>query len=258
MLDEALIDTLRSAPPPGSTPASRAPRAPGCCSNRTPSAPEVHRPRPRQAPSPRAPRASASRSGSTLSTIPGPPPYGRSSTVRCTSCGVVARIVRTSISSTPALDARGPAHRAPTPREASHGNRAHHRDTHAFSISVGRVVPIDHAPAAPCRSTRRRCCGTAGTQYSRVHRAPPSGHAPEISMKCATAPSRIALEVHHLAADQIGPVEISLSSHTAAARSAPRATAAPLRAPAAASRSSMPASFTVKRAAAPTRPPRPQ
>ncbi len=72
-------------------------------------------------------------------------------------------------------------------------------------------------------------------------RAPPSGPAPASRQNAAPSPSRTPAEIHHLAADQVGPVEI-LRRRAAAIRCAARPPARPAT-PAPASRSSTPTSF---------------
>ena len=82
-LDESLVDSLVAARTPAAS------RAPPRARARTPDRTACPAPsaRTRACPAAGAARSArtASRSGSYFSTIPGPPPYGRSSTVRCRS-----------------------------------------------------------------------------------------------------------------------------------------------------------------------------
>ena len=115
---------------------------------------------------------------------------------------------RTRTSSSPR--SMRPPHDSVRQRLAQHHRKQrHHRNTHALRAAGLKRPhrPNPRPPAAPARSTRRKCCGTAGTQYSRSPRTTIKTCA-GVSTKCCTTPKPIARQIHHLAADQIGAVKI--------------------------------------------------
>ncbi len=137
---------------------------------------------------------------------------GRSSTVRCGSRGVVARVEALDLEG-----ARAPAPARP-PRCAAHrGSSAETTSQPQFACYCTRATPSrarpirrrssPRSPGAPARSTRRKCCGTAGIQNSCVA----AHHHQDLRRRfheMLHRPQADAVQIHHFAADQVGAIEI--------------------------------------------------
>ncbi len=139
--------------------------------------------------------------------------------------GVVARVEVLDLEH-PAL--QRPPHHAVRQRLAHHQRKqSHDRNTHA-RFSRRRRRPSPRPPAAPANPP---AAGAAAPPVPNIPapRAPPSARAPAISTKCCTTPKSHTLEIHHLAADQIGAVKVLVVARGSSLRGTPiwRALAAP-------------------------------
>ncbi len=173
------------------------------CSNRRPSAPRYTR----RLPGGRTRGRSAHARCATAR--PSAPSPDRRRTAGHRPCGARRRCDRADRSTRP----RAPRARTARPTtpcaKASRiitGNNDHHRDSHAPQSAAGpRSSP--RPPGAPANPP---AANAAARPVSNIPVAPRTtiNTCAGVSMKCSTTPKPSALEIHHLAADQVGTVKI--------------------------------------------------